>query len=111
MPPRRWHVRIQDILEAIAPIESYLASMTFEQFCADRKTVDAVVRNLEGSGEAARHIDDDVRRLAPTVPWADLSAMRNVLVHAYFGVDVHILWQTVTPDLPPLRSAPKRLLE
>lgn len=73
--------------------------------------VDAVVRNLEVMGEAARHIDDATAALCPDVPWQDIRDMRNVLIHEYFGVSVPILWETVERDLPSLRVAIRRALD
>ena len=58
MPPRDWNFRIQDILDAVAAVQTYTAGMTFETFTLDRRTVDAVVRNFIVIGEAAVHIPD-----------------------------------------------------
>ena len=110
MPPREWRLRVGDILDAIARIEQYVVGLTFEQFTADRKTVDAVVRNLEVIGEAVRHLSNESESLPAGVPWADIAGMRNVLIHEYFGVDLQIIWQTVSSDLPPLRAELERLL-
>lgn len=56
MPPRSWRFRIQDILDAIAAIESYTTGMDYDAFASDRRTIDAVIRNIEVIGEAARHL-------------------------------------------------------
>lgn len=104
LPPRDWRLRIEDILDAAASIEAYIAGLTFEQFQTDRKTVDAVVRNLEVIGEAAKHLIAVQDDLPIDVPWADIAGMRNVLIHEYFGVDLAIVWQTATSDLPLLRA-------
>jgi uncharacterized protein with HEPN domain len=63
-----------------------------------------VVRNLEVIGEAARHLSALQHELPRDIPWADVSGMRNILIHEYFGVDLGIVWHTITVDLPPLRS-------
>jgi uncharacterized protein with HEPN domain len=102
-------LRIGDILDAIARIEQYVSGLAFEQFTADQKTVDAVVRNLEIIGEAVRHLSTDADSLPSRVPWADIAGMRNVLIHEYFGVDLQIIWQTVRSDLPALRAELERL--
>lgn len=111
MPPREWRLRVEDILEAIARIERYVDGLTFEQFQADQKTVDAVVRNLEIIGEAVRHLSTDQEGLPAGVPWVDIAGMRNILIHEYFGVDLSIMWQTITVDLASLRSHLDRLLD
>lgn len=109
MPPRDWRLRVEDILDAIARIERYVAGINSEQFKADQKTVDAVVRNLEIIGEAVRHLAAEEQNLPAAVPWTDIAGMRNILIHEYFGVDLNIIWQTVTVDLPALRAELERV--
>ena len=110
MPRRDIRLRIEDMLEAIQRIEAHSAGLTADQFRQDQKTFDAVVRNLEVIGEAASHLDDEVTALRPAVPWTDVRAIRHVLVHEYFGVDVGIVWETVVRDLPVLRRELEELL-
>ncbi len=102
MPPRDWRERLDDIIEAIDRILAYADGFTYEQFCDDQRTVDAVIRNLTVLGEAACHIPDDVQASTPTIPWADMRGIRNIVVHEYFGVSLAILWETVQRDLPGL---------
>ncbi len=111
MPPRTWRLRVEDILDAASSIDAYTSGLDFDGFQSDRKTVDAVVRNLEVIGEAARHLAALQRELPPDIPWADISGMRNILIHEYFGVDLGIVWHTVTVDLPLLRAKLLPLLE
>ena len=110
MPPRDWRLRVEDILDAIARIEQYVNGLSIEQFRADQKTVDAVVRNLEVIGEAVRHLSADHKGLPAEIPWTDIAGMRSILIHEYFGVDLNIVWQTVTHDLPELRSQLRRMV-
>ena len=102
MPPRSWRVRIEDVLDAIDTIEHYVAGLDFDAFEADRKTVDAVERNLEIIGEATANLPDEVLARWPEVPWRYMKGVRNLLAHEYFGVDVGILWQTIQEDLPAI---------
>jgi uncharacterized protein with HEPN domain len=102
MPPRSWQVRIEDILDAIDNIEHYVAGLDFDAFDADRKTVDAVERNLEIIGEATANLPDEVLARWPEVPWRYMKGVRNLLAHEYFGVDVGIIWQTIQEDLPAI---------
>ena len=95
MSPREWRLRVEDVLDAIAKIERYVEGLTFDQFKADEKTIDAVVRNLEVIGEAVRHLSAQSDPLIASIPWADIAGMRNILVHEYFGVDLEIVWQTI----------------
>jgi uncharacterized protein with HEPN domain len=103
MSPRDWTFRLQDILGAVQKIERYIEGMTYEDFQADSKTVDAVIRQLTIIGEAAGHIPEETTAGAPDVPWRSIRGLRNVVVHEYFGVDMRILWRTVTKNLPALR--------
>ena len=102
MPYRDWLFQVNDILDAITAIQKYITGMTYDAFVADRKTVDAVVRNLIIIGEAAGHIPAEICQAQPEVPWNDMRAMRNFVVHEYFGVSDKILWDTVQLNLPPL---------
>jgi len=109
LPPREWRLRVEDILDAIARIDRYITGLNSEQFKADQKTVDAVVRNLEIIGEAVRHLAAEDKNLPAGIPWTDIGGMRNILVHEYFGVDLNIIWETVTTDLPLFRAELHRM--
>ncbi len=111
MPPRSWRLRIEDILAAVDAILQYTAGMDRTTFAGDRRTVDAVVRNLIVIGEAAGHVPDEVVAATPQIPWARIRGMRNLAVHEYFGLDSDILWDTVTGNLPGLLPELRRLLE
>lgn len=111
MPHRDWRLRIEDILESVEAIACYIQGMTFDVFKADRRTVDAVVRNFEIIGEAARSLPAAQRLRFPEIPWDLMADMRNVLIHEYFGVDVAILWKAAQSDLPPLAPLLRRILE
>ncbi len=89
---RDWKFRIEDILEAITAARTYTAGMDLDGFIRDRRTVDAVVRNLIIIGEAAVHVPEEVCQRSPDVPWIDMRAMRNFIVHEYFGVSEKVIW-------------------
>ncbi len=78
--------------------------MTFLDFTADRKIVDAVVRNLIIIGEAAARVPDEVCLNHPGIPWHEIRGMRNFVIDEYFGVSDRILWDTIQIDLPPLEG-------
>ena len=99
---RDWRFRVRDILAAVRAIGEYTDGMTYEEFVADARTRDAVVRNLMTMGESVRWIPDVILSAHPAVPWRTLRGVRNVVVHEYFGIDDVILWETVRGDLPPL---------
>jgi uncharacterized protein with HEPN domain len=95
-------MRIRDILEAIQKILDHTAQLDLETLAKDEWMVDAVLRNFTIIGEAANHIPDDVKTAHPEVPWTDMSDMRNIVVHEYFGVDLSIVWHTIRNELPGL---------
>jgi uncharacterized protein with HEPN domain len=96
--------RLRDILEAIAAIERH-ANCNREAFEGDELLQTWFLRHLQIIGEAARALPQDVRNLAPEVPWHQIAGMRNVLVHGYFEVDTDLVWDTATRDLPALKPA------
>ncbi len=111
MPTREWVFRINDILESIEKICRYTDGMNFESFSADDKTVDAVIRNLEVIGEAARHIPEEIQKQYPDLPLPEMRGIRNVLIHEYFGVSLPIIWETTQKNLPPLVPVLKKILQ
>jgi uncharacterized protein with HEPN domain len=100
-----------DILEAIERIEEYTANYEFEDFVRDRKTVDAVLRNLEVMGEAARYVPEEIKERHADVPWKRIIGLRNVVIHHYFGVDLNIVWTIVRLQLPDLKKSVEKIVE
>ena len=101
---------LRDIREAIRRTQVYVSTMTFEQFLADIKTQDSVVRNLEVMGEATKNLSVQMRNKYPDVPWKDLAGVRDKLIHHYFGVNFDIVWNIVTVELPVLASQIEEIL-
>lgn len=108
--PRDFRLYLDDILEGIAQIREYTASMDFEGFARDRKTQDAVVRNIEIIGEAAARLPESVKSKTEDMEWRKIIGMRNILVHEYFGISLPIVWDIVQNKLKPLEAACKKLL-
>jgi uncharacterized protein with HEPN domain len=84
--------------------------LTIEEFEKDVKTVDAVTRNLEIIGEAARHLTKRIREKHPDIDWKAIIGMRNILAHEYFGVRLGIIWKTIRERLPDLRNEIEEIL-
>jgi uncharacterized protein with HEPN domain len=93
---------LADILDASGKISKFINGMDSAQFAGDEKTFFAVVRCLEIIGEAARKIPPSVREQHPQVPWREMTGMRDKLIHDYMGVNVTVVWKTITEDLPAL---------
>ena len=101
---RTLNLYFEDIKTAIRKIEKFTQNLDFNAFRDDEKTIDAVVRNLEIIGEATKNIPPEVKNKFPSIPWKRVIGMRNKVIHEYFGVDVEILWKTITEEIPILKK-------
>lgn len=91
MSPRDWRLFVDDMLEAITKINRYTTGTSFEGFSQDERTIDAVVRNLEIIGEAARRIPDQVKAESPEIDWQAINGLRNRIAHEYFGLSLSVV--------------------
>jgi uncharacterized protein with HEPN domain len=91
---------LDDIREATARIQQYTEGCNFDSFLGDLRTQDAVVRNLEVIGEAAKSISGLLKDRYPTIPWKDLAGVRDKLIHHYFGINYEIVWRVIREELP-----------
>lgn len=108
---RDYKVYLEDILIAIDKIAEFTAGLSRRQFAEDAKTFDAVARNLEIIGEAAKNVPDEIRAESPQLEWRKVGGLRDILIHHYFGVDPDIIWDIVQNKLPQLRREAAGLLE
>ncbi len=99
MSKRDAKLLLEDMLDSMSKIHKYTFQYSFEEFCNDDKTIDAVIRNFEIIGEAANRIPDEIKSNNPEIPWRSLIGLRNRVIHEYFGVDLEIVWDIVINDL------------
>ena len=104
MSKRADNLYIDDILDSIQQIEEYTKGIDINVFIKDRKTVDAVIRNISVIGEAVNNISKELKFIYPQIPWREIADMRNKAIHEYFGIDLDILWKTVKEDLPTFKE-------
>lgn len=102
MSKRSTELLIEDIIESGKKIIRYTAALSFEQFIADEKTIDAVVRNFEIIGEAANRLPEEFKDAHSNIDWFRIRGFRNRIVHAYFGIDYTIVWHIKETYLPNL---------
>lgn len=102
---------VEHIIESIELLEKYLGRVKKERFLKSNQLQDAVIRRIEVIGEAVKNIPILVREKHPKIPWREMSAMRNILIHEYFAVDLEIAWNTVKLDLPKLKRQLQKLVK
>lgn len=100
---------LDDILEAIRRIETYVAGETRDSFFGTPVLQDAVARNLEIIGEVAKRLPPELRAQAPEIDWRKVAGLRDVLIHDYAAVDLAIVWDVIENRLAPFRQAVARL--
>ncbi|MBF0338448.1 MAG: DUF86 domain-containing protein [Nitrospirae bacterium] len=108
---RQFELFIRDILEYIEKTERFVEGMSYENFSGDEKTGLAVIRCIEVIGEAAKNIPERVRDKYPQIPWKDMAGMRDIIIHAYFGIEMRRIWEVVTVKLPALKQHIRKLLD
>jgi uncharacterized protein with HEPN domain len=99
---RSWTLFLQDILESAKKVRRYTQTLNLESFVKNEMVYDAVLRNLEVIGEAAKKIPPEIRNRYPQVDWRGIAGLRDVLAHAYFGLDDETLWSVVQEKVPQL---------
>lgn len=102
---------LKDILVHIDLAQEFVQGMTFQDFKGDNKTVLAVTRALEIIGEATKQVPPSIRAQYPDVPWRDITGMRDQIAHAYFGINLKIVWNTTQQNLPTFRPTVQSILE
>jgi len=102
---------LNDILEGMEQVAEYIAGLTRDEFMQDRKTTDAVVRNLEIVGEASKALSGSLRDRHPEVPWKSLAGVRDKMIHHYFGLNYDIIWTIAAEQFPRLSPLIRAIVE
>ncbi|WP_048149020.1 HepT-like ribonuclease domain-containing protein [Palaeococcus ferrophilus] len=108
---RDYRLYIRDILENIRKAREFTEGMSLQDFVKDEKTIYAVLRCIEIIGEASKGVPKEIREKYPDVPWRAMAAMRDRVIHGYFGINPEIVWVTIVKDLPPLEGRFKEILK
>jgi uncharacterized protein with HEPN domain len=108
---RDYRLYLEDVLGSCDKILRFTAQMSFDQFVNDEKTYDAVVRNLEIIGEAAKNLPEDIRLRYPGIEWRKIAGLRDVIAHEYFGIDDDILWDIIQNKISSLQEEVRRIME
>ena len=111
MSERDFRLYLVDILDSGSAVLAFVKDLSFEEFCNDRKTSSAVIREFEIIGEAIGKLPDELKQKRPDVEWQDINDFRNLLIHEYFGVDFEVVWKIIRDDLPVLINAVKEIKE
>ena len=102
---------IKDILENMERAEKFVTGMTFEKFATDEKTIFAVIRCLEIIGEATKQIPIELRQKYKNIPWRDMAGIRDKLIHAYFSINLELIWLAIKKDIPKIKPLIKQVLD
>lgn len=103
-------VYLKHIMLSIETIERYIKGVTKSRFLMESMISDAVIRQIEIIGEAAKHVSEDTKKKSSQIPWKDITGMRDKLIHAYFGVDKEAVWDTAKRDISALKGQIKKLM-
>jgi len=111
MKPKRVFIDyLDDIMDSILKIEQFIEEMDFIQFSDDAKTSYAVIRAFEIIGESTKETPDEVKDKYTDLPWKEMLGMRDKLTHAYFGVNLEVVWKTIQQEIPLLKTLIQKVI-
>lgn len=111
MKARNDQLYLYDIAECCRKIEKYLDGVSKKDFLQNEMLQDALIRNIEIIGEASKNLSEEIRETNSHIYWRDIMRMRDKIVHHYFRINLEIVWQTATRDIPKLKPEIEKMLE
>ncbi|MGC8720947.1 MAG: DUF86 domain-containing protein [Thermodesulforhabdaceae bacterium] len=108
---RDYRLFLKDIIDAMEAIERFVEGMELIDFMKDDKTSSAVIRKFEIIGEAVKYLPDHIKEKHARIPWKKMAGMRDKLIHAYFGVDYLLIWETIKSEIPKLKPELRKVLQ
>jgi uncharacterized protein with HEPN domain len=108
---RNFKLYLEDMLVAMSRIEEYIEGYDFIRFKQNYLIVDAVIRNFEVIGEAAKNIPDSIKNENTDVPWKKMYSLRNTISHEYFGIDYEIIWEIAANQLPNNKNQIEQIIK
>jgi uncharacterized protein with HEPN domain len=101
---------LDDIATCCSGIAEYAHGLSRDEALADQMRLDAVLMNLHVMGEAVKNLPEELRRQYPDVPWRRIAGMRDFLAHVDFAIDLGIVWDTITRDVPQLHARVREII-
>ncbi len=111
MHKREWKFFIFDISDSVNKILRFVSDLNRRDFFSDDKTFDAVMRNLEIIGEAAKKIPADIKEKYAEIEWKKIAGLRDIVVHEYFGIDEDIIWDVIENKIPELKENIEKIIK
>ena len=96
-------IYIEHIIAAIDKILKFKSNISLKEFAKDEMMQDAIIRNIEIIGEASKQLSSELKSKHQEIPWKEMAGMRDKLIHDYFGVDIEVIWKTISVDIPNLK--------
>ncbi len=111
MTPHENPPYLKHILDSINDIEDSIKGFSLEEFKRNKDVKDACIRRIEIIGEAAKNISKEFKEKYPKIEWAKIAGTRDVMIHAYFNVDLDIVWEIIDNDIPKLKKEISKILK
>ncbi len=108
---RNYQLYIKDILDASEKVEKFIGELSFDGFAENDEKTSAVIRKLEIIGEATKNLPSSIKEKYGEAPWADMAKMRDKLIHAYFGINLKIVWKVAKERLPEIKLLMEQILK